>query len=101
MTKQELIIQRLRSENESLKNRLKALEKMMSHIITEVCPNCETEVEMSWSIEAHGYKAYCPYCGERLMLCDECLYPSGEYTDNCDYCTATDSCRFNREASRR
>lgn len=71
-----------------------------SGFVTELCPNCETEVEMRWDVEMFGYKAYCPYCGQRLMLCDECQHPNGEYEDNCDYCTETDSCRFNRKSGK-
>lgn len=101
MTEKDLEIQDLRRENESLKARLAAADEAMSHIATEVCPNCETEVEMVWDVEMSGYKAFCPYCGKRLMLCDECQHPNGEYTDDCDYHTATDSCRFNRKAGKR
>lgn len=71
-----------------------------SGYVTELCPNCDTEVEMRWDVEMFGYKAYCPYCGQRLMLCGECQHPNGEYEDNCDYCTETDSCRFNRKSDK-
>lgn len=71
-----------------------------SGYVTELCPNCDTEVEMRWDVEMFGYKAYCPYCGQRLMLCDECVHPNGEYENNCDYCTETDSCRFNRKSDK-
>lgn len=69
------------------------------HEVTEVCPHCECEITMMWSIESMGYKAFCPVCGERLMLCDECLHsgPDGEYTGKCDYCSKTDSCFRNNE----
>lgn len=67
-----------------------------SGYVTEMCPNCDTEVEMVWDTEKFGYRAFCPHCGKRLMLCDECLHSGGVYDDNCDYCTKTDSCRFNR-----
>ena len=29
------------------------------------------------------------------MLCDECLHRTGELVDDCDYCSETDSCKFN------
>ena len=58
--------------------------------ITEVCPHCESEITMQWSIKESGYKAYCPVCGKRLMLCTAC-HDDG-YA--CDYDTDTDSCRF-------
>lgn len=41
------------------------------YIVIEVCPHCENEIEMRWSVEEFGYKAFCPVCGNRLMLCDE------------------------------
>lgn len=63
-----------------------------TNIVTELCPHCEREVEMFWDTDVNGFKAFCPYCGERLMLCDECLR-SG--TSNCDYSNNTDSCRHN------
>ena len=61
--------------------------------VTEVCPNCESEVTMAWSIIDKGYKAFCPICGNRLMLCDECQ--RGEPSFACDYSGATDTCRHN------
>lgn len=63
-----------------------------TNIVTEYCPHCESEVEMFWNTDTDGFKAFCPYCGERLMLCDECHH-SG--TGNCDYSRETDSCRRN------
>lgn len=65
--------------------------------VTEYCPNCDSEIEMRWNVETDGYKAFCPVCGKRLMLCDECHHRTGEYVDDCDYCSATDECRFNRD----
>ena len=69
----------------------------MTNTVTEFCPNCETEIEMCWNVKVLGYKAYCPVCGERLMLCDECRHPNGEFCDNCDYDSKTDSCKYNRK----
>lgn len=61
--------------------------------VTEVCPHCEQEVTMTWDVDWDGFKAFCPYCGKRLMLCDECLH--SEHGGNCDYDRRTDSCKFN------
>ena len=70
-------------------------------VVTEWCANCETEVEMIWDVDQSGYKAYCPYCGKRLMLCDECQHRNeGKLTDDCDYNSQTDTCRFNQKDSR-
>lgn len=68
-------------------------------IVTEVCPHCEMEVELIWDVEESGYKAHCPYCGHRLMLCDECLHrgPDGTYCGDCDYDMTEDTCRFNQK----
>lgn len=64
--------------------------------VTEFCPNCENEIEMKWDIERNGYKAFCPVCGNRLMLCDECLHAGGDSCMSCDYDSTTDSCKHNR-----
>ena len=67
--------------------------------VTEDCPTCGNEVTMVWDIEQNGYKATCPYCGGRLMLCDECQHPNGVYSDDCDYDALTKSCRYNCAAN--
>ncbi|MDE7244129.1 MAG: helix-turn-helix transcriptional regulator [Oscillospiraceae bacterium] len=59
--------------------------------VTEFCPHCETEIEMRWDTDKQGFKAFCPSCGQRLMLCDECHQLGG----GCDYSSDTDSCKFN------
>lgn len=65
--------------------------------VIECCAYCGSEIEMRWNVETDGYKAFCPVCGKRLMLCDECMHRTGEFVDDCDYCSATDECRFNRD----
>lgn len=72
------------------------LHEEKPHTVVEYCPNCETEIEMRWDVESMGYKAFCPVCGNRLMLCDECQHRTGgACTEDCDYDTRTDTCRFN------
>lgn len=68
------------------------------YTVIETCPHCENEIKLFWDVAERGYKAFCPVCGKRLMLCDECLHsgPDGELVDNCDYCSETDSCCHNR-----
>lgn len=69
-----------------------------TYIVTEMCPHCEHEIEIRWDTNRLGFKAFCPVCGNRLMLCDECLH-AGETEGNvggCDYDWLTDSCKFNR-----
>ena len=57
-------------------------------MVNEVCPNCESEVTMIWDVKKRGYRAFCPVCGGRLMLCDECIHNDGV----CDYSGDSDSC---------
>lgn len=64
--------------------------------VTEVCPHCESEITMEWNVKTLGYKAYCPVCGNRLMLCDECQH--GEPGHICDYDSNKDTCGFNRRS---
>ena len=64
-----------------------------TYIVTEYCPHCENEIEMRWNTDKFGYKAFCPVCGKRLMLCDECRHMDG--ISGCDYDNVTDTCRFN------
>ncbi len=67
----------------------------MSEMIIELCPHCEAEIEMKWDVTKHGYKAYCPVCGNRLMLCDECL--NSDEGCSCDYNSHTDTCHHNHD----
>lgn len=62
----------------------------------EMCPHCEQEVKIRWNVNKDGFKAYCPHCGKRLMLCNACQHRYGESCDDCDYCGKTDTCRFNK-----
>ena len=64
--------------------------------VCEYCSMCENEIELQWSTKRWGYKAFCPHCGTRLMLCDECQHRTdGSFLDDCDYDFETDSCRYN------
>ena len=40
--------------------------------VTELCPHCDREATIMWNLEEDGMKAFCPYCGNRLMLCAYC-----------------------------
>ena len=71
---------------------------LTDHLVTEVCPYCGSGLEMRWSVKDLGYKATCPVCGNRLMLCDECRHrgPDGELVPGgCDYDSESDTCKFN------
>lgn len=60
--------------------------------VTEWCSHCETEVTLQWAIAESGYRAFCPHCGNRLMLCSSC--PKQE---QCDYDKETDTCYYNHK----
>lgn len=62
-------------------------EKYTKPIETEVCPNCETEIELFWDVEREGYKAFCPSCGKVLMLCDACRHAADNPEGKCDFKT--------------
>ncbi len=74
----------------------------MKHEVVEMCPSCGNEIVMDWDVSERGYKAFCPVCGGRLMLCDECCHeatpdnPDGECVVNCDWCE-DGCCRRNPE----
>lgn len=59
--------------------------------VTQYCTECEHEVTMQWNCREDGLKAFCPYCGNRLMLCDWC-----PRRNNCDYDADTDTCFYNQ-----
>lgn len=58
--------------------------------IEETCPSCNGVARIYWNIKEDGYKAYCPICGGRLMLCSECM--TAEDERGCDYNLKTDTC---------
>ena len=63
--------------------------------VVELCPHCGNEIEMFWEVERLGYKAYCPVCGKRLMLCDECQHSTGEFDSFCNFDSSTGTCLHN------
>lgn len=66
-----------------------------NHEVTEVCPNCDNEITMIWNVAERGLKAFCPVCGNRLMLCSECPATT-ERGSACDYDSKTDTCNVTR-----
>lgn len=73
------------------------MDKSHAMTIVEYCPECENEIEMKWDINRLGYKAFCPICGNRLMLCDACQHDENdEYLGDCDYCSDIDQCKHNK-----
>ena len=67
-------------------------------MVYEMCPHCENEAAMRWDVKRLGYQAFCPVCGERLMLCGECLHAPDNTCGSCDYNAEDDSC-FRRTGS--
>lgn len=77
-------IKRLLRENAKIR-------KDMDDLVYEVCPHCSTEVAIRWDVKVDGFTAYCPICGNKLMLCSMC--DAG--IENCGICGfgyADDSC---------
>ena len=66
-------------------------ENNRTFMVVEVCPHCMSEIEMRWNTDTQGFKAFCPVCGKRLMLCDECLHTR---KGDCDYDSTVDGCKF-------
>lgn len=63
------------------------VKRITNSAVTEYCSECEREAEFRWHIESDGYKAFCPHCGSRLMLCNMC-----PRAYNCGYDRDTDTC---------
>lgn len=62
--------------------------------VVEYCSECENEVVMQWDTDADGFEIVCPYCGKKLMLCDECQHTVCEDGEphNCDWDKARGEC---------
>jgi predicted RNA-binding Zn-ribbon protein involved in translation (DUF1610 family) len=69
-----------------------------TYIVTEVCPSCGSEIEMRWNTDTNGFRAFCPVCGNKLMLCDECIH--AEDSVPCDYDECTGCYRAKKEGDR-
>lgn len=65
-------------------------EQDRTFVVTEPCPHCGHEIEMRWDTDTLGFQAFCPVCGQRLMLCDECRHTDSPML--CDYSSETDRC---------
>lgn len=65
-------------------------ERDRTFIVTEQCPHCGHEIEMCWDTDALGFQSFCPVCGQRLMLCDECRH--ADPPTPCDYNGEKDRC---------
>lgn len=54
--------------------------------IVEWCINCNKQITMLWDPEEDGLTAFCPYCGKKMMLCEQCC-------GDCDYSYGFDICK--------
>lgn len=76
------------------KDEEEAARAIQQYEVIEVCPECGAENVMTWDVEKEGYVAYCPHCGSKMMLCDECLHADDAKV--CDWC-ACRGCYRERE----
>lgn len=70
------------------------IEREEKEPVYEICPHCNNEISMMWDVKSDGYQAFCPICGERLMLCSECPATMDKMT--CDYDKDTDKCSMQK-----
>ncbi len=57
----------------------------MVNVVVEVCPYCESEnTYLNLDPVECGYTALCKVCGERIMLCSECLRAYDNVNGVCD-----------------
>lgn len=66
-----------------------------AQLITEECRHCQSVVELRWNTDTQGFSAFCPVCGQQLLLCNECLRTDPRC--HCDYDSKTDSCRRSKK----
>lgn len=77
--------------------------------VVEQCPHCDAYTVMEWDVREYGHKAFCPHCGNVMLLCDECSHeitdenPQGLLYFECDWHIGQDGlghCRRNPEANK-
>lgn len=73
------------------KDEEEAARAIQQYEVVEVCPECGAENVMRWNVEKEGYVAYCPHCGSKMMLCDECIH--SDKTLPCDWSPSNGCCR--------
>lgn len=73
----------LRKELARVKREKESLE---DGYVVEWCIQCERQITMWWNVWEDGLVAYCPHCGSKMMLCEQC---QGE----CDYDYGIEVCK--------
>lgn len=51
--------------------------------VVEWCNHCGHENILQWDLEQAGWEIHCACCGEKLLLCDECLASGSTPTPAC------------------
>lgn len=74
-----------------VKDEQEAMRTIQQYEVVEICPECGAENIMTWDVEKDGYVAYCPHCGSKMMLCDECLH--ADDAPVCDWNPCKGCCR--------
>lgn len=72
--------------------------QIQQYEVVEVCPECGAENIMTWDVEKEGYVAYCPHCGSKMMLCDECIH--SDDAPICDWSPCNGCCREREKCKR-
>ena len=57
---------------------------MIAEVI-ECCPHCDHENVLVRDVEKDGYVAVCKNCGEKIMLCSECMRADDNPNRYCDW----------------
>lgn len=70
-------------ERKQLRQRLVSSAAAEMCYVTEHCPHCDNEATVAWLPSEDGHSLFCPYCGERIMLCSEC--PVRNCEAECDW----------------
>lgn len=74
----------------STRSKLTAAKKRVHELeegyVVEWCDSCHRQTTMLWDVKADGLTAFCPFCGAKMMLCQQC---NGE----CDYDYGLDLCK--------
>ena len=53
----------------------------------EMCAFCESENTYPMhNVDVDGYVVICKYCGQQIMLCDECQHSEDNPNRHCDWC---------------
>lgn len=90
LKKQTEAVSRLKKERRENRREIKSLRKKVASLedgyVVEWCHYCENQIVMLWNTEKDGLSAFCPVCGQRMMLCDSCQ-------GKCDYNYGSDICK--------